>query len=1282
MIKMTLRDTEKNHEPEGRKKRQRVELGKRTGPVKTRRGKAVWTIEKRKEDRKRRRMRRRKWKQTELFNKAKEEKEVRIITWNQQKLSMRPNNRRRLREVANWCMMRKWRIVLISEIIADNEGVIHLGEGKRQTIIIHGKRAAIMLSREWAIRWQREGEIKECGDRVVSVRIGDLVLVAVYQPLWKYGNMQIEQYRQELEEKLQRTRRDDVIIIGGDHNSSVGPGEGENWQPGICGKYGLGTTNEAGKDLLNWCQLNGLSWINSFKNIKERGTWYNKKWKKWHELDGFIVKQDQRRKMGEMTVIKEDSFSDHRPVTVILKYQVKEKRRRGAVKKKKLDLEKFENEEIRTEYQTKTREWTRERIGEGVNWEQMNRGLVELTEGVCGKAERKIDSPWMRGKEEEAIRLRGVISEKTQKMRETEQQRGNIEEAREELRVARRVYKKRKKQWEKEYWDRILKDAAEARDRNDMGKMFKLLRKLGMRDCKVTRPTEHFSVEEYKSHFEKVSQNRQEVTNQVMSWALDRVDDMRNDDRIREAGEELEKNLEREEIEKAIREIKDGAPGIDGVSIKMVKYADKTCKEKIIQLIQNMYESPSTDWEDCIKVGLVVPLFKKGERTNINNYRGVCLLTMGSRILAKVLANRLRDWTEKIGVLEENQQGFRRGRSTADAAQIFIRINEEMDNIKRNRVSLGRDREMMDDPVAILTDITKAYPRVNRIMLWHILDMWGMKEKMKRVLRGIHEGTEYQVRGREVNSSEWIPRRGLREGCATSPVLFNIYHSNVIRIAREERKRMEPECGTPWRWVPGNSLPPRDRQRASRGSASTTTTLTESLFADDTTICGNMREIESGKAEMVRVMECFEEKCHPDKEEELRFGEESAEKIRMLGVFIGRGVDVEERLKRMRKSSFILRKRIKNSKLSKRHQAKIVELCVESSGLFNCSIRPWHVAEIRKLQRYIDKLYRYIWSNKKKQPLREMQEKGVNMFQVRKTLGVGSLELKIEKRTLERLGHVLRMKNDRVVKQITLGWSVILENQRKHRQTTIDYYRKTIERAGLDYECIEDLVMDRNKWRNIVRKREKEINQWEHQMAEKRSTRRERDKKKEDSKVCRECGKWFETTKGMKIHYGRMHKANREERDNCSKCGEEFKDRATKTNHERECEGKERGRCPVCNQLRSIANMARHKRRCREKYGVAVEEREEEDYGRDTAGTRQGGRRKGTCDRCGCVLLKKNMARHRGTCGVELTRRRKTCRYCGKDLSESYVKKHELVCKKEQEERVVDRQTPLGADRA
>ena len=140
----------------------------------------------------------------------------------------------------------------------------------------------------------------------------------------------------------------------------------------------------------------------------------------------------------------------------------------------------------------------------------------------------------------------------------------------------------------------------------------------------------------------------------------------------------------------------------------------------------------------------------------------------------------------------------------------------------------------------------------------------------------------------------------------------------------------------------------------------------------------------------------------PRKEEKLKFGEEIAEKIRMLGLFIGREVDMEERLKRMRKSSFILCKRLKNSKLLKTHEAKIVEFCVESTGLLNCSIRPWHAAEIRKLQRYVDKLYRYVWGNRKNQPLREMQEKKVNTFQVRKDLWVGSLEMKIEKKDIRK----------------------------------------------------------------------------------------------------------------------------------------------------------------------------------------------------------------------------------------------------------------------------------------
>ena len=68
------------------------------------------------------------------------------------------------------------------------------------------------------------------------------------------------------------------------------------------------------------------------------------------------------------------------------------------------------------------------------------------------------------------------------------------------------------------------------------------------------------------------------------------------------------------------------------------------------------------------------------------------------------------------------------------------------------------------------------------------------------------------------------------------------------------------------------------------------------------------------------------------------------------------------------------------------------------------------------LQSWIDKCYRSVWSNNKAPPLIQMEAEGKNMQDVRNILGVKSLRWKIEKRTLERIGHILRMSDERPVK--------------------------------------------------------------------------------------------------------------------------------------------------------------------------------------------------------------------------------------------------------------------------
>ena len=112
---------------------------------------------------------------------------------------------------------------------------------------------------------------------------------------------------------------------------------------------------------------------------------------------------------------------------------------------------------------------------------------------------------------------------------------------------------------------------------------------------------------------------------------------------------------------------------------------------------------------------------------------------------------------------------------------------------------------------------------------------------------------------------------------------------------------------------------------------------------------------------------------------------------------------------------------LKGSRLSKRWQGRIVQACVESSLLFDCQARVWYKRDVNKLQRWMDKCYRYVWNDRNGEPLRQMAERHENMTDVRQRLGIKSVEWKIERRVLERIGHVLRMENDRLAKAVVLG---------------------------------------------------------------------------------------------------------------------------------------------------------------------------------------------------------------------------------------------------------------------
>ena len=162
-----------------------------------------------------------------------------------------------------------------------------------------------------------------------------------------------------------------------------------------------------------------------------------------------------------------------------------------------------------------------------------------------------------------------------------------------------------------------------------------------------------------------------------------------------------------DEIMKKKAKMKDSAPGEDGFRLGFIKKVFKR-------------DTRCSYPKDQGYVWVITPLFKKGDKSDPNNYRGICLLPILSRILGRILVTRIRIWAEEMKLLDENQAGFRKGRSTADATQIFIRIQE--DSIMLQNALHGKRQPTLssEQPRAFLLNLKKAYPIVSKPMLWKI----------------------------------------------------------------------------------------------------------------------------------------------------------------------------------------------------------------------------------------------------------------------------------------------------------------------------------------------------------------------------------------------------------------------------------------------------------------------------------------------------------------------------------------------------------------------------------
>jgi len=111
-----------------------------------------------------------------------------------------------------------------------------------------------------------------------------------------------------------------------------------------------------------------------------------------------------------------------------------------------------------------------------------------------------------------------------------------------------------------------------------------------------------------------------------------------------------------DELEKAMRTTRNGkAPGQDGIAAEVLKYAGTRLKEKLLELYNTCLEEMALlqNFKDAL---IVIIYKKKGERSECGNHRGISLLSIAGKMLAKIVLNRIRSISEDV--LPESQCGF------------------------------------------------------------------------------------------------------------------------------------------------------------------------------------------------------------------------------------------------------------------------------------------------------------------------------------------------------------------------------------------------------------------------------------------------------------------------------------------------------------------------------------------------------------------------------------------------------------------------------------------------
>uniref|UniRef100_A0A9J8CAK8 Reverse transcriptase domain-containing protein n=1 Tax=Cyprinus carpio carpio TaxID=630221 RepID=A0A9J8CAK8_CYPCA len=251
------------------------------------------------------------------------------------------------------------------------------------------------------------------------------------------------------------------------------------------------------------------------------------------------------------------------------------------------------------------------------------------------------------------------------------------------------------------------------------------------------------------------------------------------------------------ELHKALKGFKKGkSPGADGLPLEFYLTFWDILAHELLAVFNNLETLDRLP--DSFRIGIVSLLYKKGDRTDLKNWRPITLLNLDCKLFSKILATRMSTVLEDV--IHPDQACAVPGRKITDSLVLI-----------RDTICYARDRNIR--LVVLNLDFEKAFDRVSHQYLFQVLQKMGFPERFIAWVGLLYKDLVSKILVNGHLSKAVNICSGVRQGCPLSPLLYVACIEPLAQILRRDK------------WIKGLNVP---------GTGGLTATCV--LYMDDITL--------------------------------------------------------------------------------------------------------------------------------------------------------------------------------------------------------------------------------------------------------------------------------------------------------------------------------------------------------------------------------------------------------------------------------------------------------------